>query len=126
MGQTGFMFTAAIPSLSDTSGYKFVLMLVHNVCAPFATVMCAVMETVQLSYGECAFSFFFSLEPATVFGPLTLFQRLRVITVILAWSAATLFLTLQVYLGLGTMVGLRIHTSYSLSLISLFAEVYFL
>jgi hypothetical protein len=119
----GFMFTAAIPSLSDTSGYKFALMMVHNVLAPLSMAACIIMETVQLQFGENAFSYFFSDLPTPVYGPLTGFQRARVVTVMLAWGCGTVFLGLQTYLGLGSALGMKIKTNHLIGLVSMSCEV---
>lgn len=119
----GFMFTAAIPSLSDTSGYKFALMIVHNVTAPLSMAACIVMETIQLKFGENAFEYFWTTDPAPVYGPLTMFQRMRVLVVMIAWICGVVFLGLQVYLGLGSALGMKIKTNYGLGLLSMFAEV---
>jgi len=120
----GFMFTAAIPSLSDSGGYKFALMLTHNLCAPIAMAFNIIMESIQLNYGENAFAYFFSDQPTPVYGVLTRFQRARVVVVSMAWVAVLIFLSLQTYLGTGSMLGKKIKTSYDLALASFFAEVF--
>jgi len=130
----GFMFTAAIPSKSLTSdgdgkqqapdAWDVVLTATHNLFAPLSMAFAVVMETMQLGYGENAFHAFWSTEDATdAFGPLSNCQRLRVITCIYAWLAASVFLGIQTYLGLGSVLGLKIRTSYRLALISFYGEV---
>merc|ERR1712078_55706 len=62
MPHMGLMFTAAVPSLSVTSGYNMVLTLVHNLSAPLSLGYLIIMETIQLNFGERAFELFFSDE----------------------------------------------------------------
>lgn len=120
----GFMFTAAIPSLSDTTGYKFALAMIHNILAPLSMAFCIIMETIQLDFGENAFHAFFSSEDATeVYGPLSRFQRARVVTVCFAWACGVVFLGIQVYLGLGAVLGIRVKSCYGLALVSFYGEV---
>lgn len=121
---TLFMFTAAFPSFSDASGYRFYLMLTHNICAPLAMAVVVIMETIQLQFGENAFRSFWSSEPATsLYGPLTVIQRARVVVASCTWCCFIVFLGVQVYLGLGSMLGLKIKTCYALALISYYGEV---
>jgi len=120
----GFMIAAAVPSFSVNRDLECVLTAVHNVAAPVSMAFAVVMETVQLSYGENAFASFFSSEPATpIYGPLDNFQRLRVVLCTYAWIAGIIFLSIQVYLGLKTVLGLKIPTSYGLALTSFYCEV---
>lgn len=129
----GFMFTAAIPSKTLTPGadgkalddaWEIVLTATHNLMAPLSMAFAVVMETVQLSYGESAFSAFWSNDASTdEYGPLSNCQRLRVIVCIYAWLAACVFLGIQTYLGLGSVLGWKIRTSYRLALISFYGEV---
>jgi len=121
----GFMFTAALPSLSDNSGFWCVLTMVHNVAAPLSMLFAVAMETVQLNYGENAFASFFTEEPANpVYGPLTNFQRMRVVVCVYTWIAGTIFLGCQVYLGIGDVLGVKIKTGYNLALLSFYGEVF--
>lgn len=137
----GLMFTAAIPSLSDISGYRFVLMLVHNIAAPLSLGFALVMETVQASYGERLFEYFFSNANRMYFSwPLDCIgadctatlcplwpdiswsDRLRAVVIVYAWTSIACFLPVQIYLGLG-LVGYQIRTSYRLAEISFYGEV---
>mmetsp|Transcript_11513 Transcript_11513/g.20375 ORF Transcript_11513/g.20375 Transcript_11513/m.20375 type:complete len:387 (+) Transcript_11513:71-1231(+) len=121
----GFMFTAALPSLSDNSGFWCVLTMVHNVAAPLSMAFAVVMETVQLNYGENAFKSFFTEESATpYYGPLSNFQRLRVVVCLYTWVAGLVFLGLQVYFGIGDVLGVKIKKSYNLALMSFYGEVF--
>jgi len=128
--QVGFMLTAAIPSLSNQNGEAgeglyWVLTLVHNVAAPFSMAFAVTMETVQLSHGEHAFAYFFSGEDVTeVYGPLSNFQRLRVIVLMYTWICGGIFLGIQIYLGAGEVLKLPIRTSNTLALVSFYAEVF--
>jgi len=118
-----FMFTASFPSLSDPSGLNFWLAVVHNVCAPCGMAIVVIMEAVQLHFGESAFEFFWNSEPTPVYGPLSFTQRTRVVVVIFTWLSFIIFLSCQVYLGLGSVVGIKIKTSYALAEISYYGEV---
>lgn len=118
----GFMFTAALPSLSDTEGYKLALALVHNLFAPLSMLFCLVMETVQLAYGEGAFVHFFTNEVTFPYVEITAITRQRVILALYTWAAGATFISIQVYLGL-SLVGVKIRLSYSLALVSFYAEV---
>jgi hypothetical protein len=121
---TFLMFTAAFPSLSDATGYKFWLMITHNICAPFGMAFAVAMETFQLDFGENAFDYFFTEDPAPVYGPLTVTQRIRVLMCVTAWLHGVIFLSIQVYLGLGTVVNLiTITKNYNVALVSYYAEV---
>lgn len=117
----GFMLTAAIPSLSGVDGYKLVLTGVHNVCAPLSMLFCMLMETIQLGFGEHVFSHFFSSEPIMQgrlnLGPLTGFQRIRVVVLLFAWIAGCIFVSVQGYLAFVP------NRRYSLALVSYYGEV---
>lgn len=113
----GFLLTAMIPSLSGVHGYEQVLTAVHNVNAPISMLICVVMETVQLSYGENAFAYFFSDEPTPIYGPLTKFQRIRVILLVECWCAGIIFVGVQGYLAF------KENKRYWLALVSYFGEV---
>lgn len=123
----GFMFTAAIPSLSGDKmhdAWEVVLTATHNLFAPLSMAFAVVMETVQLSYGENAFhAFWYSGDSTDFYGPLSNCQRLRVIVCLYAWLSATVFLGIQSYLGMETVLGLKIRKSYRLALISFYGEV---
>lgn len=124
----GFMFTAAIPSMSGDKmhdAWENVLTATHNLFAPLSMAFAVVMETVQLSYGENAFYSFWNSghESTDFYGPLSNCQRLRVIVCIYAWASAGVFLGIQTYLGMETVVGLKIRKSYRLALISFYGEV---
>lgn len=123
----GFMFTAAIPSMSGDKmhdAWEVVLTATHNLFAPLSMAFAVVMETVQLSYGENAFHAFWTSDNSTDFyGPLSNCQRLRVITCVYAWLSAGVFLGIQSYLGMETVLGLKIRKSYRLALISFYGEV---
>merc|ERR1712187_402250 len=100
--QVGLMFTAAIPSLSNTRGYRLALTIVHNVAAPLAVAFMLIMETVQLAYGELAFEHFFDNNGLPWWsGPLSNLQRHRVVVVIYAWLSISVFFGVQVYYGIG-------------------------
>lgn len=106
----GFILTGAIPSLSGDgiAGYKLALTGVHNTCAPLSMLLCVVMETVQLVYGEnVRFSTFFSMtKPATsLYGPLNFGQRLRMIAVLFSWVCGIIFVSMQAYLFLLPTLG---------------------
>eukprot|EP00930_Biecheleria_cincta_P101572 TRINITY_DN93214_c0_g1_i1.p1 TRINITY_DN93214_c0_g1~~TRINITY_DN93214_c0_g1_i1.p1 ORF type:complete len:391 (+),score=36.73 TRINITY_DN93214_c0_g1_i1:44-1174(+) len=113
----GFLLTAMIPSLSGVSGYERVLTAVHNVTAPISMLICVVMETIQLNYGENAFEYFFSFEPTPIYGPLTKFQRLRVVLLVECWCAGIVFVAVQGYLAFNE------NKRYWLALVSYFGEV---
>mmetsp|Transcript_23126 Transcript_23126/g.41810 ORF Transcript_23126/g.41810 Transcript_23126/m.41810 type:complete len:387 (-) Transcript_23126:325-1485(-) len=132
----GFMITAAIPSFSTITDVSWILTLVHNITAPCSVAFMVSMESVQLSYGEHAFALLFgtredsdslitesyaSLDFAARQGK---FQRLRAVLCILAWLAAAVFLSLQVYLGLHSVLGLKVPTSYRLASVSYYSEVF--
>lgn len=118
------MFTAAFPSLSDADGYKFWLMIIHNICAPLGMAFGIYMETTQLNFGENAFGYFFTSDPTPIYGPLTITQRARVVTCVMAWLHGVIFLSVQVYLGLGTVLRLPcVKPSYAIALISYYGEV---
>ncbi|CAK9097155.1 unnamed protein product [Durusdinium trenchii] len=96
----GFVLAAMVPSLSDATDLNIVLAAVHNVTAPLSMLFLMVMETIQLEYGENAFRYFLSAEPSNpVYGPLTTYQRLRVVLVLEAWIAGLIFVTVQGYLA---------------------------
>lgn len=121
-----FMFTAAFPSSSDTSGLQFYMMLAHNICAPTAMLCVVLLETTQLHWGENAFAHFFCDEhiwPGVYDHPLYFTQRLRCVTVIYTWISFIVFMGCQVYLGLGTMLGMKIKTSYTFAMVSFYGEV---
>lgn len=113
----GFLLTAMIPSLSGVAGYEKVLTAVHNVNAPISMLICVVMETVQLGYGENAFAYFFSYEPTPIYGPLTKFQRIRVVLLVECWIAGIIFVAVQAYLAFVP------NRRYWLALVSYFGEV---
>ncbi|CAJ1327588.1 unnamed protein product [Effrenium voratum] len=113
----GFVLSAMVPSLSNASNYQMVLTAVHNVCAPLSMLFCMVMETVQLHYGENAFAYFFSTEPTPVYGPLTTFQRMRVVLLIEAWLAGLIFVGVQGYLAF------CVNRRYWVALVSYYGEV---
>eukprot|EP00930_Biecheleria_cincta_P050812 TRINITY_DN35987_c0_g1_i1.p1 TRINITY_DN35987_c0_g1~~TRINITY_DN35987_c0_g1_i1.p1 ORF type:complete len:275 (+),score=31.89 TRINITY_DN35987_c0_g1_i1:257-1081(+) len=114
----GLLLTAVIPSLSGVEGYTLFLTAVHNICAPLSMAFLVIMETLQLKFGEEAFSNFFSTAniPGTN-EPLNDFQRLRVLTVLLAWTSGMVFVSIQGYLILSQ------NRRYSLALISYLGEV---
>eukprot|EP00913_Durusdinium_trenchii_P019595 g18420.t1 len=96
----GFVLAAMVPSLSDATDLNIVLAAVHNVTAPLSMLFLMVMETIQLEYGENAFRDWFATEPSNpVYGPLTTYQRLRVVLVLEAWIAGLIFVTVQGYLA---------------------------
>eukprot|EP00927_Polykrikos_kofoidii_P002548 TRINITY_DN11016_c0_g1_i1.p1 TRINITY_DN11016_c0_g1~~TRINITY_DN11016_c0_g1_i1.p1 ORF type:complete len:371 (+),score=11.68 TRINITY_DN11016_c0_g1_i1:161-1273(+) len=120
----GLMYTALLPSLSKNKGTHIALSIVHNVAAPLAMAVASVMETLQLAYGENAFSHFFCRDGcATYWGPLNNYQRLRVVVVSCNWLAIIIFLSIQVYLGTGDVLGAQIKRSYGLSLVSFYSEI---
>ena len=120
----GFILSGIIPSvtLEGTSGYEIVMTGVHNVCAPLSMLLCMVMETVQLHFGENAFARLFGStrhHPATAFyGDLKAGQRLRAITALLAWFSGLVFVSVQGYLALGPN-----NCLYWLALVSYVGEV---
>jgi len=122
--QVGFMLTASIPSLSENARtYELALTLTHNIVAPLSMAFMLIMETFQLAYGEEAFQNFFNTKQFTlVYGPLTKFQRSRVIIVIYTWIAVCIFLSVQIYLGLAYL-GIRINPTHPKALVSYFSEV---
>lgn len=89
----------------------------HNVNAPISMLICVVMETVQLGYGENAFAYFFSYEPTPIYGPLTKFQRIRVVLLVECWIAGIIFVAVQAYLAFVP------NRRYWLALVSYFGEV---
>eukprot|EP00931_Biecheleriopsis_adriatica_P109802 TRINITY_DN8405_c0_g1_i1.p1 TRINITY_DN8405_c0_g1~~TRINITY_DN8405_c0_g1_i1.p1 ORF type:complete len:408 (-),score=62.46 TRINITY_DN8405_c0_g1_i1:114-1337(-) len=117
----GFIVTAMAPSLSldKESGNKYdiVLTAVHNVCAPLSMLFCMVMETVQLIFGEHVFRYFFTHEPSPLYGPLTPFQRWRAITLVEAWIAGIVFVSVQGYLAFVP------NNRYWIALVSYYGEV---
>lgn len=120
----GLMFTSLLPSLSNNDGTNIALTLIHNIAAPCSLAFAVIMETVQLDYGEDAFSYFFcGVENATWYGPLNFYQRVRAIILVYTWVSALTFLSIQVYLGVGAVLGLKISTSYSLALTSFYFEI---
>jgi hypothetical protein len=119
----GLMYTALLPSLSENKGTNIALTIVHNIAAPLSMAFILVMETYQLSSGENAFEHFFCNEPASYWGPLTQTQRLRVVVLCNTWVYALVFLGVQVYLGLGDVLGMPIRTSHALALVSFYAEI---
>ena len=131
--QVGFMLTAAIPAMSGATGLQWAFGAIHNTMAPLAMLAIVTFETVQLSFGERAFTRFFgSAEEAhrietelshrgerprnsaqfcailrnslsllfTSTGerltPLVLTQKLRVLTLLVAWACGLTFVSLQV------------------------------
>jgi len=126
----GFMLTAVIPSLSTSKDLSLMLTLVHNVVAPFSIAFMVIMESVQLTYGEHAFAYFFHGDetmPLERCGDGVIsaeVQRLRVVLCIYAWLAAAVFLGIQVYLGLRSVLGLQVPTSYTLASVSYYSEVF--
>eukprot|EP00434_Breviolum_minutum_P001105 symbB.v1.2.000966.t1/scaffold39.1/size394969/10 len=114
----GFVLAAMVPSLSDTHGLQVILTCVHNVTAPLSMLFCMIMETVQLGYGENAFQYFFSSEPSNpVYGPLTTYQRLRVVLLLEAWTAGIIFVGVQGYLAF------RTNKRWWVALVSYYGEV---
>jgi len=126
----GFMVTAVIPSLSTSNNLSLMLTLVHNIVAPFSIAFMVIMETVQLTYGEHAFAYFFHGDitiPLQRCGDAVIsaeVQRLRVVLCIYAWLAAAVFLGIQVYLGVRSVLGLQVPTSYTLASVSYYSEVF--
>ena len=57
--QVGFMLTAAIPAMSGATGLQWAFGAIHNTMAPLAMLAIVTFETVQLSFGERAFTRFF-------------------------------------------------------------------
>eukprot|EP00927_Polykrikos_kofoidii_P067068 TRINITY_DN6259_c0_g1_i4.p1 TRINITY_DN6259_c0_g1~~TRINITY_DN6259_c0_g1_i4.p1 ORF type:complete len:396 (-),score=33.66 TRINITY_DN6259_c0_g1_i4:102-1253(-) len=120
----GLMYTALLPSLSNNEHTNIALSLVHNIAAPLAVAFACIMETVQLAWGENAIGYFFcGEEDASLIGPLHWSQRGRVVILFYVWSACLLFLSIQVYLGVGSVLGVRIKTSYSPALVSFYSEI---
>eukprot|EP00927_Polykrikos_kofoidii_P067071 TRINITY_DN6259_c0_g1_i7.p1 TRINITY_DN6259_c0_g1~~TRINITY_DN6259_c0_g1_i7.p1 ORF type:complete len:401 (-),score=35.55 TRINITY_DN6259_c0_g1_i7:22-1188(-) len=120
----GLMYTALLPSLSNNEHTNIALSLVHNIAAPLAVAFACIMETVQLAWGENAIRYFFcGEEMASLIGPLHWSQRGRVVILFYVWSACLLFLSIQVYLGVGSVLGVRIKTSYSPALVSFYSEI---
>lgn len=67
---------------------------------------------------------FFSNEGlAFYYGAFTSYQRCRAVVVVDAWIAVFIFLGVQVYLGLGDVLGMNITRSYTLACISFFGEI---
>ena len=106
--QVGFMLTAAIPAMSGATGLQWAFGAIHNTMAPLAMLAIVTFETVQLSFGERAFTRFFgSAEEAhrietelshrgERLTPLVLTQKLRVLTLLVAWACGLTFVSLQV------------------------------
>ena len=106
--QVGFMLTAAIPAMSGATGLQWAFGAIHNTMAPLAMLAIVTFETVQLSFGERAFTRFFgSAEEAhrietelshrgEKLTPLVLTQKLRVLTLLVAWACGLTFVSLQV------------------------------
>jgi len=117
------MYTALLPSLSNTEGTNMAMVLVHNITAPLGVGFGVIMQTFQLSWGENAFAYFFCSENASWLGPLNIFQRIRVMVVCNCWVAVVVFLSLQVYFGIGDAFGIKIKTNYRLALVSFFSEI---
>lgn len=114
----GFVLAAMVPSLSESKGLQVVLTCVHNVTAPLSMLFCMIMETVQLGYGENAFLYFSSSESSNpVYGPLTTYQRLRVILLMEAWTAGIIFVGVQGYLAF------RPNKRWWVALVSYYGEV---
>jgi len=118
----GFMFTSALPSLSNTEGYKLALALVHNVCAPCSMLFCLVMETFQLAFGEGIFLSFFTDDVPHPYQKPSDITRIRLIVAFYSWGFGALFIGIQVYLGL-PLVGVKIQRRYWLALVSFYSEV---
>merc|ERR1712194_379642 len=98
--------------------------IVHNVTAPLALAFMVIMETVQLEYGEQVFSHFFSNEGLPFWaGRITVFQRFRCVIVVCALLSISVFLSVQIYYGVGDMFGIVLKKPYSLALVSFFGEV---
>ena len=57
--QVGFMLPAAIPAMSGATGLQWAFGAIHNTMAPLAMLAIVTFETVQLSFGERAFTRFF-------------------------------------------------------------------
>ena len=102
------MLTAAIPAMSGATGLQWAFGAIHNTMAPLAMLAIVTFETVQLSFGERAFTRFFgSAEEAhrietelshrgERLTPLVLTQKLRVLTLLVAWACGLTFVSLQV------------------------------
>ena len=81
------------------------------------------METLQLMWGENALAYFLCNERARWQGPISTSQRIRVILVCYTWLAVLVFVSIQVYLGLRRVFGIRVKTSYHLALVSFYGEI---
>lgn len=115
----GFMTTAVIPSVTAGSGYERVLSAVHNLAAPLSMLFCMLMETIQLSLGEQAFAHIFTTEDATHrYGALSRMQRIRVVTIIVAWCFGATFVAVQGYLFF------RVNKSFTVALTSYISEIF--
>jgi hypothetical protein len=68
-----------VPSLSGAQGFDIALTAVHNVAAPLSMLLCMVMETTQLHFGEGAINALLYGKVAA-YGPLSSMQKLRVVT----------------------------------------------
>merc|ERR1712048_971628 len=109
--------------MGDNSGTKVAMSVVHNIAAPLGVGFAVIMETIQLFWGENGFAYFFCTEDASWWGPLTTIQRIRVVVLCDAWIALVVFLSLQVYFGIGDVLGVQIKTSYRRALVSFFGEI---
>jgi len=69
--------------------------------------------------GENAFGYVFTQESATAsYGPLTRLQKIRAVTVCVAWCFGALFVSVQAYLAF------RVNKSYLVALVSYAGEVF--
>lgn len=110
------LFTALLPSVSDTSGQNVLLYRIHNAVAPLSLLLLGLMETHQLLYAEYAFQYFFCEEAPWIFGPLTFYQRLRVTVLCFGWLAGFSFVGVQGYM-------MFVRKSWCLALSSFFCEI---
>jgi len=94
----GFILTGIVPSLSGAQGFDIALTAVHNVAAPLSMLLCMVMETTQLHFGEGAINALLYGKVAA-YGPLSSMQKLRVVTLFASWAFGMIFVGVQAYLN---------------------------
>merc|ERR1719469_37655 len=87
--------------------------------------MLCFFEFLQLVYGEHALQFFFSNEDVypPFYGPLTTFQRARVLVALLAFCTCLPFAVFQMYLLGGEAGAWKAHSSYNRALMSFYSEI---